>query len=144
MALLDVDPGFTANKALTLEIQLARRTTEQRMAFLDQSLEKLTAMAGVAGAGAASALPFSDNAVAQPTTIRIEGRPSVSPEGDATANLISVTPDYFRALRVPLITGRMLTRFDGKNAPVAMINHTMALRYWPDEDPIGKKFSFRS
>jgi putative ABC transport system permease protein len=144
MALLDVDPGFSANKALTLEIQLARRTTEQRMAFLDQTLEKLTAMPGVAGAGAASALPFSDNQVAQPTTIRIEGRPSLSPEGDATANLISVTPDYFRALRVPLINGRMLTRFDGKNLPVALINHTMAIRYWPDEDPIGKKFAFRS
>jgi putative ABC transport system permease protein len=143
-ALLDVDPGFTANKALTLEIQLARRTTEQRMAFLDQTLEKLAAMPGVAGAGAASALPFSDNQVAQPTTIRIAGRPSVSPEGDATANLISVTPDYFRALRVPLINGRMLTSFDGKNVPVALINHTMAIRYWPDEDPIGKKFSFRS
>jgi putative ABC transport system permease protein len=144
VALLDVDPGFTANKALTLEIQLARRTTEQRMAFLDQTLEKLSAMPGVAGAGAASALPFSDNQVAQPTTIRIEGRPSVSPEGDATANLISVTPDYFRALRVPLINGRMLSRFDGKSIPVVLINHTMAIRYWPDEDPIGKKFSFQS
>jgi putative ABC transport system permease protein len=144
IALLNVDPGFTANKAVTLEVQLARRTTEQRMAFLDQALERLSTTPGVVGAGAASALPFSDNQVAQPTTIRIEGRPSVSAEGDATANLISVTPDYFHALRVPLISGRMLTRFDTKNIPVAVINHTMAIRYWPEEDPIGKKFSFRS
>jgi putative ABC transport system permease protein len=143
-ALLEVDPGFAANKALTLEVQLARRTTEQRAAFLNQTLEKLTAMPGVAGAGAASALPFSDNQVTQPTTIKIEGRPSVAPEGDATANLISVTPDYFHALRVPLLGGRLLTRFDTKDVPVAVINHTMALRYWPVEDPIGKKISFRS
>ena len=142
-ALLDVDPGFTANKALTLQVQLLRPTTEQRKVFLDQTLEKLSAMPGVAGAGAATALPFSDNQVTEPTTIRIEGRPSVNPEGDLTANLISVTPEYLRALRVPLITGRMLTKFDGKN-PVAVINHTMAMRYWPDEDPIGKKFSFRA
>ena len=143
-ALLEVDPGFAANKALTLEVQLGRRTTEQRTTFLNQTLEKLEAMPGVAGAGAASALPFSDNQVAQPTTIRIEGRPSVSPEGDATTNLISVTPDYFHALRVPLISGRLLTRFDTKDVPVAVINHTMALRYWPDEDAVGKKVSFHS
>ena len=144
MALLDVDPGFTANKALTLDIQLVRPTAEQRMTFLDQTLAKLAAVPGVAGAGATSALPFTPNQVAQPTTIRIDGRPSVSPEGDVTANLVLVTPDYFHALRVPLINGRMLTRFDGKKAPVALINHTMAVRYWPDVDPIGKRFSFKS
>jgi putative ABC transport system permease protein len=144
VTLLEVDPGFTANKALTLEVQLARRTTEQRTAFLDATLEKLAAMPGVAGAGAASALPFSDNQVAQPTTIKIEGRPSVASEGDAIANLISVTPDYFRALGVPLLSGRLLTRFDTKDVPVTVINHTMAVRYWPAEDPIGKKVSFRS
>jgi putative ABC transport system permease protein len=143
-ALLEVNPGFAANKALTLEVQLARRTPEQRAAFLNQTLEKLAAMPGVAGAGAASALPFHDNQVAQPTTIKIEGRPSVAPEGDATANLISVTPDYFHALGVPLLGGRPLTRFDTKDVPVAVINHTMALRYWPGEDPIGRKISFRS
>jgi putative ABC transport system permease protein len=143
-ALLEIDPGFTANRALALEISLARRTTEQRAAFLNTTLEKLAAMPGVVGAGAASALPFSENQVAQPTTIKIEGRPSVAPEGDATANLISVTADYFRAMGVPLLSGRFLTRFDTKDVPVAVINHTMALRYWPDEDPIGHKVSFRS
>ena len=144
VALLETDPGFAANKALALEVQLARRTPEQRVVFLDTSLERLAALPGVAGVGAASALPFSDNQVAQPTTIKIEGRPSVSPEGDATANLISVTPDYFRALGVPLLGGRALTRFDTKDIPVAVINHTMAVRYWPADDPIGKKVSFRS
>jgi len=58
--------------------------------------------------------------------------------------LISVTPDYFHALGVPLLGGRLLTRFDTKDVPVVVINHTMALRYWPSEDPIGKKISFRS
>ncbi len=143
-ALLEMDPGFAANKALTLEVQLARRTPEQRVIFLDTTLERLAALPGVAGAGAASALPFSDNQVTQPTTIKIEGRPSVAPEGDGTANLISVTPDYFHALGVPLLGGRLLTRFDTKDVPVAVINHTMAVRYWPADEPIGKKVSFRS
>src|SRR5207247_8857203 len=143
-ALLEVNPGFAANKALTLEVQLARRTPEQRAAFLNQTLEKLAAMPGVAGAGAASALPFSDNQVAQPTTIKIEGRPSVAPEGDATANLISVPPDYFHALGVPLLGGRPLTRFDTKDVPVAGIHHAMAVRYSPGRDPVGRKISLRA
>ena len=61
-----------------------------------------------------------------------------------TADLISVTPDYFRVLGVPLLRGRVLTRFDRKDAPVVLINQAMALRYWPAEDPIGRKISFRS
>jgi len=82
--------------------------------------------------------------VTQPTTIKIDDRPSVAAEGDVTANLISVTPEYFRALGVPLVRGRALTKFDRKEAPFAVINQTMAARYWPDEEPIGRKISFRS
>lgn len=144
LALLDVNPGFAANSALALEMQLARRTADQRIAFLSETLDRVAAMPGVRAAGAASALPFSENQVAQPTTFRIEGRPSVLPEGDATANLISVTPDYFRALGVPLLSGRWLTRFDTKDVPVAIINHAMAQRWWPAENPLGNKISFRS
>ncbi len=144
VALLEVDTGFASKNALVLGIQLARRTPEQRAAFLDQTLEKLATIRGVTGAGAASALPFSDTQVAQPTTIKLEDRPSVLPEGDVTANLVSVTADYFQAMGVPLLQGRYLTKFDTKDVPVAVINHTMAVRYWPAEDPIGKKISFRS
>ena len=143
-ALLETDPGFATKNALTFDISLARRTPEQRAAFLDQTLEKLEALPGVSAAAAASALPFSANQVAQPTVIAIEGRPSVKPEGDVTANLISVTPNYFHALGVPLVRGRILTRFDRKDTPVVVINQTMALRYWPAKDAIGKKISFRS
>ncbi len=144
VALLETDPGFASNKALTLEVSLARRTREQQVTFLDQTLEKLAALPGVAGTGAASALPLSANQVTQPTTIKIDDRPSVAAEGDVTANLISVTPEYFRALGVPLVRGRALTKFDRKEAPFAVINQTMAARYWPDEEPIGRKISFRS
>jgi putative ABC transport system permease protein len=143
-ALLRTDPGFASRNALTLEVSLGRRTQEQRTAFLDQTLENLAALPGVAGTAASSALPFSPNQVAQPTTIRIDGRASFVPEGDVTANLISVTPEYFRVLGVPLVRGRVLTRFDRHDSPVAVINQTMARRYWPAEDPIGRKISFQS
>jgi putative ABC transport system permease protein len=143
-ALLDTTPGFAARNALTLEVSLGRRTQEQRVAFLNQTLERLASLPGVVGTGASSALPFSENQVAQPTTIRIADRPSYAVEGDVTADLISVTPDYFHVLGVPLLRGRALTRFDGKDTPVVIINETMARRYWPGEEPIGKKISFTS
>jgi putative ABC transport system permease protein len=144
VALLDTSPGFAATNALTLEVSLGRRTMEQRIAFLDQTLERIAALPGVAGTGASSALPFSENQVAQPTTIKIDDRPSYSSEGDVTANLISVTPEYFHVLGVPLLRGRAFTRFDGKDVPVVVVNQTMAKRYWPGEEPIGKKISFTS
>jgi putative ABC transport system permease protein len=73
-ALLETDPGFAARKALTLEVSLGRRTQEQRTAFLDQTLEQLAALPGVAGTSASSALPFSPIRW-PPTTIRIEAAP---------------------------------------------------------------------
>ncbi len=123
-ALLEVDPGFAANKALTLEVQLARRTPEQRAAFLDQTLEKLAAMPGVAGAGAASALPFHDNQVAQPTTIKIEGRPSVAPEGDATANCGSFTTEI-----VGVVGDTRTAGLEIEPAPEIFVSHASAIGY---------------
>jgi putative ABC transport system permease protein len=144
VALVDTSPGFAAGNALTLEVSLGRRTQEQRVAFLNQTLEQLATLPGVVGTGASSALPFSANQVGQPTTIRIDDRPSYAAEGDVTADLISVTPDYFRVLGVPLLRGRALTRFDVKDTPVVVINETMARRYWPGEEPIGRTISFKS
>jgi putative ABC transport system permease protein len=144
VALLETASGFAAGNALTLEVSLGRRTQEQRVVFLNQTLEGLASLSGVVGTGASSALPFSENQVEQPTTIRIDDRPSYAAEGDVTANLISVTPDYFRVLGVPLLGGRALTRFDGQDTPVVVINETMARRYWPAQEPIGRKISFKS
>jgi putative ABC transport system permease protein len=127
-------------------MQLGRnRTPEQRVAFVEQTIERLTSLAGVQSVGAASALPFHDNQVTLPVTIRIEGRPA-SPSGqDPTAYLIDITPDYLRALGVPLLRGRALNQFDKQDAaPVVLINQAMALRHWPAEDPLGRKITFQS
>jgi hypothetical protein len=102
--------GFAANKALTLEVQLARRTPEQA-AFLVNTGEAACRSRGV-GAACSS---FHDNQVAQPTTIKIEGRPSVASE--ETANLISVTPITFIGYAAAWRSSPY--RFDAKNVPVA-------------------------
>ena len=56
------------------------------------------------------------------------------------ADFRAASPDYFRALGIPLVTGRLFTDQDGPKAPsVAIINQSMARRYWPDDDPVGQR-----
>ena len=145
-AVMRVDPGFRTERALTLEIQVGRnRSPAQMGTFVQQTLALLTALPGVQAAGAASALPFHDNQITLPTTVRIEGRPAGLPGQDPTAYLIQATPDYLQALGVPLSSGRAFNQFDkADSARVVVINRTMAQRHWSDEDPLGKKISFQS
>jgi putative ABC transport system permease protein len=145
-AIMRVDPGFRTERALALEIQLGRNRNPAQMAtFVEQSLALLTALPGVQAAGAASALPFHDNQIALPTSIRIEGRPAGLPGDDPTAYLIQATPSYLDALGVPLLSGRGFNQFDkGDSAQVVVVNQAMVERHWPDDDPLGKKLSFQS
>jgi len=77
--------------------------------------------------------------------VYIEGRP-VTP-GDSTPHVMTnaIDGDYFGAMRIPLVRGRVFTEGDDEKAPrVAIINQTMAARFWPHEDAIGKRFAFKS
>ena len=143
IALLRVDPGFTTDRALALETLIGRnRNAEQRIALVEQTLPRIQSLPGVQAVGITSALPFHDNQVLIPKSVKIEGRAS-APGQDPTAYIINVTPDYRRALGVPLLRGRDLNQFDKADvAPVAMVNSSMAVRNWPAEDPIGKKITF--
>ncbi|HKQ93363.1 MAG TPA: ABC transporter permease [Blastocatellia bacterium] len=143
IALLRVDPGFTTDRALALETLIGRnRNAEQRIALVEQTLPRIQSLPGVQAVGITSALPFHDNQVLIPKSVKIEGRAS-TPGQDPTAYIINVTPEYLRALGVPLLRGRELNRFDKAGvAPVAMVNSSMAVRNWPAEDPIGKKITF--
>lgn len=70
----------------------------------------------------------------------IEGRPSPAPGQTPTALYLPMTPDYLRALGAPLLKGRFFTDHDSAEAPgVTIINETLARRYFPSEDPIGKR-----
>ena len=144
--LLEVDPGFSAESALALEVHIfgVARTPEQKAAFIEQTVDRLAALSGVRAAGAVSALPFHDNAVSPNTAFTVEGRPSPSPGQEPSAYLTVATADYFNTLGIPLRRGRLFGRFDrGGAPPVALINETMARRYWPDEDPVGQKIAAR-
>jgi FtsX-like permease family/MacB-like periplasmic core domain len=143
ITLLRVNPGFVTERALALETMIGRnRNAEQRIALVEQTLPRVQSLPGVQSVGITSALPFHDNQVLTPASVKIEGRAS-APGQDPTAYVINATPEYLRALGVPLLRGRELNQFDKADAaPVALVNNSMAVRHWPMEDPTGKKITF--
>jgi len=143
LTLLSVYPGFEPRRVLTFELFLSPKKFGPQAAGLYQQLtEKLDALPGVEAAGAINALPLSGNEFTW--TFFIEGRqPADEPLGRVDYRV--VTPDFFHAIGVPLKRGRFFTEQDGQEAmPVGIINEAMARRYWPNEDPIGKRFRMQA
>ena len=140
--LQQVAPGFNAQGGLTMEINIAlakyaRR--EQRAAYLQQVLERLKTLPGVEFAGATHRLPLRGNSA---TGFQIEGRPP-EPGQSISVNWRSISPDYFRAMGAPLAAGRTFTEEEGWQKPSAVIiNQALQRRYWPDENPLGKRIKF--
>lgn len=139
--LLNVDPGYSGDHVVALQVYAwARYTTnEQRIVLFQDAVRKVSAVPGVQAAGAASSLPLLQGGPDESFHFSIEGRP-LRPDQQPTAIQTVVTPGYFAALGVPLIRGRLFSEFDTADSPlVVVINQTMARRYWPDEDPVGKR-----
>ena len=143
--LLRTDPGFDPTHVLTMQIELpeARYPEEhQPPAFYAELYRRLAALPGVESVGGIFLLPLSGmNATTQFTP---EGEPEPG-ENDPkrVASLRPVGPDYFRAMGMKLVRGRLFTSGDaGRDRPVAVINETMARRFWPGRDPIGRKATF--
>jgi putative ABC transport system permease protein len=113
-------------------------TARQRIDFYDQVLERVKNLPGVEAAGVTTYLPLTSGAGAHGFTI--EGRPAPPPDRLPWARYRMISPDYFRVLGVPLLKGRSFDAQDTPgSAPVIVISKTMAERYWPGEDPIGKR-----
>ncbi|MBO0858172.1 MAG: ABC transporter permease [Chloracidobacterium sp.] len=140
LTLLRVNPGFEAKKVLTFDLFLSGKkySPAQGAGFYRQLIEKLDALPGVVAAGAINALPLGGGEFTW--TFFIEGQ-QTSDEPLGRVDYRIVTPDFFRAIGVSLKRGRIFTEQDGQeSAPVGIINESMARRYWPNEDPIGKRF----
>src|SRR6185369_12907873 len=98
-------------------------------------------ISGVESAGAISAI-FID-ALPNSTNFSIEVRPPFAPAEQIETPVDTVTPSYFRTMGISLLAGREFSEQDGLDKqPVAIINDTFAKRFWPGEDPIGKRFRF--
>jgi predicted permease len=145
---LRADPGFEPQQVLTASLSLPMqryRPMPKRVAFYKQLLDNLAALPGVQCVGAGTDLPwtgYDGNA----DGFKVEGR-SDEYNSKTTSRYHAATPDYFRALGIPLVRGRF---FDGREdyvadfAGVIIVNETMANRYWPGKDALGKRISFRS
>jgi putative ABC transport system permease protein len=144
--LQQVNPGFRPEGVLSMQLTLPEakyREPQQRQEFYRRLMERVKALPGVEAAGATNVLPLSGQN--QSGSFTIEGRPvpqgQTSPHGDRWL----VTADYFRTMNIPLVRGRYFTEQDGPDAPgVAMVDETMARKYWPNEDPVGKRISFET
>jgi predicted permease len=141
IALHSVDPGFDPRNVLTARLARANATDAQSVAFYDELLRRLSALPGVRAAGAIKHMPMSGSNTNG--DISIEGQGKASENDRRVAEFQIIAGDYFKAMGIPLLEGRVPGEQDGrKGAPkVAVINRTMAQRFWKGEDPIGKRFS---
>lgn len=137
------DPGFRAAGVVTLDFSLNSATypTAEAVAAFHATLdERVAALPGVRAAGAVRALPLWETPGWETLTLSgAVGDPDAGDGGLPTAQYQVASPGYFDALRIPLLEGRAFTAGDDAGAPhVAIVNRTMARRYWTGRSPIGE------
>ncbi len=136
------NPGYDSRGVLTMSIALSDRqysTPEKQVAFYDAVLNRVRALPGVQSAGACDALPPGDDV--HGSALHVEGR-SESRLPDLPIVLHDpVTPDYFKAMQIPLLRGRLIDPTDRKDTTlVALVDEWTAKQNWPNENPLGKRF----
>jgi predicted permease len=143
LQLQSVDSGFKAQRALTLRLSPSGtnfRQDPEFNAYYKKVEERLRSIPGVDAVGAINTLPLAKG----PTfAFRIEGRPQLPIDQWPHANYRSVTPDYFRALTIPILQGRAFEERDEAGRPlVALINQAATDESFPGENPVGKRIGF--
>jgi putative ABC transport system permease protein len=142
VALRHVDPGFVAERAVAMELSLPdaryHKATDQ-LAFYRHVIAETPQLPGVVAAGVSTTLPLTGSDVGMGFTV--EGRPDTADaELRKSAEFYGVSPDYFRAMGMRLLSGRLFTERDDERAPLVMvIGETFAKRYWPQGDAVGHR-----
>jgi len=154
-----VNPGFSYEHLTSFSVSLPEKkyaTEEATASFYNRLLENIRALPGVESAAASSGLPLGNNGWQMGFVI--DGRPAPPPEQTPLLETTLVTPDYFRAMNIPVLRGRVFNDRDdrshlaGKDLSKVnederfmmgvnkiVIDEEFARRYWPNEDPIGKR-----
>jgi putative ABC transport system permease protein len=135
-----VNPGFRVDHVLTMQISPPpKRYPGFRIAlFYKQILDRAEELTGVEAAGFSSFLPLAGHDRA--TNFQIEGAPALATADQPRAWFRIASANYFPALGIPLIQGRLFNRFDSERTPkVMIINQAAARLYWPNQNPIGKR-----
>jgi len=161
--LTHVNPGFDPSHVVAVDLALPEaryRTAAQQHQLCASVLERLAVLPGVHSVAATNFVPHGSGNSG--LNLAIDGRPDPAPGQEPYASYRGVTPGYFRTLGIPIVKGRAFEESDRRVAvplirwfaqqrqperinepqprPVAVINETMARRYWPNDDPVGKTF----
>jgi putative ABC transport system permease protein len=139
--LLGVDPGFNPKNVLTMAMSLPQEDLYNgppgHPRFCQDLDDHVSAIPGVTAVGAVAHLPMRGDAG---RAFAIEGQPDPGPGHRPGAHYSVVCPNYFKAMGVPLLAGREFTHQDTVAAPaVAIVNQSMAEKYWPKENPVGRR-----
>ena len=144
MRLLEVDPGYRTSGVLTARVSLPRvkyADDARRTRFYDELTARVRAMPEVRAAGMVSIVPLGGGP--PELSFSIAGAPPAQANVVQDAGVFTVTPGYFRALDIPLLSGRLIGTGDVAGAPgVTVISEAMAHRYWKGQDPIGSRITF--
>jgi putative ABC transport system permease protein len=137
--LRNANPGFKPEGTLTMQTYLppARYPeTRQKIAFYRNALASMQRMPGVEAASISTALPVLAN---HGTPFLFEGQPAIALGQRPVALIQSISPDYFRTMGIALIAGRTFNDHDlGEAPPVVIVNQTVARRFWPNQNALGK------
>jgi putative ABC transport system permease protein len=136
-------PGFSTDVIVSgADLFSAGYNLERAKAFHTQLLDRAREIPGVESATLARLVPFSYGAFSS-APLEIDGY-QPAPDEQLTISYNEVAEDYFKTLGIPIVAGREFQRTDDENAmPVAVINETMAAKYWPGKDPVGQRFKLK-
>jgi len=139
-----VSPGFNADHLVKAEISLPQyqySTPQQWIAFSDELLARVQAQPGMKDTAVAIPLPIVNGKIN--LAFDIVGTPPASEGESRLADYASVSPEYLRVMGIPLLAGRFFSQQDIFSASqVSVISKTFAQRYFPNQDPIGKRLNF--
>jgi putative ABC transport system permease protein len=138
--LRNVDPGFRAERALTMKIVLPEvryADNEQRGVFYRELIRRVETLPGVVSAAVATSLPLTETG--NSVGVSIEGRADPAPDRVPIVITRMISPRYFETMGIPLLKGRAFTEGDKADSPaVIVVSETTARTFWPGGDPLGK------
>ena len=135
----NASPGFNANVVSSVvDLFSAGYNVERAKIFHTQLLDRVRTLPGVESVALTRVIPFSYN-VFSSAPIEVDGYQPPRNE-QPTVEYVEVTEDYFTTLGIPIVSGREFMRTDDENGPpLAIINETMAAKYWPGKNPVGQR-----
>jgi len=140
---IETDPGYDPSNVLTMSVALPERVYpnfQQQVDFFQELLGRAKTIPGVLSVAASNALPFRGTPNTDIEILGLKGQTGA----EASAEILTATPEFFLTIKIPVLHGRVFDERDVVGAPIVLvINQTLARRFWPDESPLGKQITMK-